>query len=214
MKCIEKQAPPTEWVEHNKPEAWVDQDGNPMNWTYEKDVPHKLKVVLKQSLISEQGGICGYTGLRILIDNSHVEHIKPQNQCVNHEDVDYNNLIAAYPEGGNCEFGAIAKGGWYEAAKFISPLQKECEVAFLYFSNGEVQGQQGNLAAEKTIEVLNLKCSELRRIRKDVIDSIFEIQLTKDDVVKYINALDKRDSDGLFLPFCFVLRYVLQSYLI
>lgn len=214
MKYIEKQAPPPEWIEHNNPEAWVDQDGNPMSWTYEKDVPHELKDLLKQRLISEQGGICGYTGIRILLENSHVEHVKPRNQCINHEDVDYANLIAAYPSGGNCEFGAIAKGGWYEAENFITPLQIECETAFVYIANGEVKGQPDNPAAQKTVEVLNLDCSELRRIRKEVIDSIFEIPLTREEVVNYIKSLDLRDSNGLFLPFSFVLKFVLHSYLL
>ena len=214
MKYIQKRQPPAQWTEFNDPNAWIDQDGNPMNWTYEHDIGHDLREILKRSLVDEQGGICGYTGLRISVEESHVEHIKPQNRCVNHEDVDYNNLIAAYPAGG-CEFGARAKDGWYEENEFISPLHPNCEQAFLYYPDGDIAPRDpANNVAIRTINVLNLKCPAIKKMREGAIEALFERELTRQDVETFILILDQRQEDTGFIPLCFVIKNILQSYMV
>jgi len=214
MKYIQKRQPPAQWTEFNDPNAWIDQDGNPMNWTYEHDIGHDLREILKRSLVNEQGGICGYTGLRISVEESHVEHIKPQNLCVNHEDVDYNNLIAAYPAG-KCEFGARAKDGWYEEHEFITPLQPNCEQAFSYFPDGDISPRNPDHGpAVRTIRELNLWCPALKKIRESAIEAIFERDLSRQELESFITILDQRQEDSLFIPLCFVIKDVLRSYMV
>ena len=92
MKYIRKGPSPRELREWFKPA----EDGRRINRGYD-DMPTNVKNAVKERLLDEQGGLCCYTGMRVSLQNSHIEHFKPQKLCTDHEDVDYMNLLAAYP---------------------------------------------------------------------------------------------------------------------
>ncbi|MBK7994613.1 MAG: hypothetical protein IPK14_14885 [Blastocatellia bacterium] len=78
-------------------EKWKhEQQKKGLSCSYD-NMERSVKNVVHNSLIKEQGSICCYTGIRISVDSSHIEHLKPQTICVGNEDVEYNNLLAAYP---------------------------------------------------------------------------------------------------------------------
>ena len=56
---------------------------------------------VQRALVTEQGSICAYTMIRIGIDSSHVEHLKPQalsrSEGRLEETFDYQNIVACYP---------------------------------------------------------------------------------------------------------------------
>src|SRR5664280_2728308 len=109
MKCIHKTSAPNEYL------TWCQIQknlGTNYNFT---SLPNPEKGILHDTLLSEQGYICGYTMKLITKALSHIEHMKPQHVCLQEGlglDVDYFNMIACYPQKGmksNCRYGAQAK---------------------------------------------------------------------------------------------------------
>src|SRR5579871_3276391 len=100
MKRISKSNPPAELT------RWLRKQKG-LNCTY-GDLPGDVKQALHQKLLKEQGGLCGYTGVRIAEETSHIEHVYPQTLCRIEpgrielygakRDVDYHNVIAAFPK--------------------------------------------------------------------------------------------------------------------
>ncbi len=175
MKYIQKRNAPAElrrWLESQPV-----KDGKPINSGY-GDMPGEVKQVVKQRLLQEQGCLCCYTGLRIDENKSHIEHFKPQTLCVEHEDVDYRNLMAAYPneqherQYGPCKFGAHRKDNWYDQALLISPLHGDCESHFKFDVFGKISPTRGeDSAAVETIHRLGLADSSLTELRRQAIET-------------------------------------------
>lgn len=216
MKHITKQQPPEELIAWTHARA-VDDDGRPMAWGYD-DMPGPVRQSVKNSLLREQGGLCCYTGRRITNDSSHIEHLKPQEICQNHEDTDYNNLLAAYPAWNSpheCPYGAHAKRNWYDQYLFISPIRDDCEVRFRYRFNGKISpARPEDQAACETVIRLNLDHKELKQMREAAIHTtLFEQRLGKNQVKRLMEAMDGRDGDGNFRQFCFAIKQACSEYL-
>lgn len=214
MRRIKKTHPPKKFLE------WFEENKN-LDCSYDALRGTTAHADLKRHLIKEQGFICAYTGLEIKEDNSHIEHIKPQNKCVGNEDVEYRNIVACFPlEGGDESFGygAPIKRGWWEEKVFISPLSDECERRFVFSWSGKIKEYPENEpAAKKTIEILGLSNKKLSEIRKKAIFGFFGLgakakPLSKKDAVRLINFINEFDSSGRLKPFCFVFKYLLPKY--
>ena len=161
MKYIHKSSPPEELREwfHGQPV----EDGRRINCGYD-DMPSNVKNAVKERLLHDQGGLCCYTGVPIDLENSHIEHFKPQSLCTDHEDVDYANLLAAHPSASanRCQFGAHAKDDWYDEQLLISPLHRRCETRFRFDQSGGIASRDGkDAAALETLEHLCLNHSSL-----------------------------------------------------
>jgi uncharacterized protein (TIGR02646 family) len=75
-------------------------------------------------LIAEQGHICCYCGERILQEDSHIEHFKPQADHP-HLELDYFNLLASCQkqlEPKDPKHCGMGKGHWFDDELLISPL--------------------------------------------------------------------------------------------
>ncbi len=59
---------------------WRAGSQNDINYGY-RLVPGELLAEIKNSLIAEQQGLCAYTGIRIDVGRSHIEHLLPQKHC-------------------------------------------------------------------------------------------------------------------------------------
>jgi len=167
MKYIEKRPAPRELREWFNGQPF--EHGRRINCRY-KDMPGGVKTIVKRSLVDEQGSLCCYTGMRIDESNSHIEHLNPQNRREGHEDVEYTNLLAAYPlaEPGSgapqCRFGAHVKAGWYDPELLVSPLDRRCETSFRFDLQGRIiPAHMDDRAAETTIERLKLNDESLVR---------------------------------------------------
>ena len=216
MKYIRKGLPPEELQE------WFDGqpavDGQRINCGY-NDMPSNVKNAVKERLLDEQGGLCCYTGVQINLKNSHIEHLKPQSLCTDHEDVAYTNLLAAYPGAseGRYPFGAHAKADWYDEQLLVSPLHQRCESQFRFNQFGGIASRDGkDTAALETIERLHLNHSSLSDMRRDAIDEALfsdESPLRKEQLQRLIERLYSRDTNGRFPAFCFVIKDVAQDLL-
>ena len=214
MKYIRKGPSPRELREWFKPA----EDGRRINRGYD-DMPTNVKNAVKERLLDEQGGLCCYTGMRVSLQNSHIEHFKPQKLCTDHEDVDYMNLLAAYPGAptGRCRFGAHAKDDWYDDQLLVSPLHQRCETQFRFDESGTViPADEQDAAALETIKRLCLNDSSLREIRKHAIDEALSPgnrRPSKAQLQRLIEGLYSRDTDGQFPPLCFAIKDAAQDLL-
>lgn len=217
MKYISKQAQPQELI------AWIhakatDDQGLPLGWGYD-DMPAAVRQAVKVSLIQEQGALCCYTGRRISANTSHIEHLKPQCECVDHEDTEYTNLLAAYPssEPGTprCSYGAHVKEDWYDAHLFVHPLRPDCEKRFRYRSSGKITpANPQDRGAEATIQRLGLNDPQIVQLRKAAIDSaLYAEELTKTQAQRLLKELDRRDGDRNYREFCFVIKQACEKYI-
>lgn len=202
----------------------------------EKNSPQNLnfdnmpKGQIIKCLIAEQGALCGYTMRRITEATCHIEHIIPQNQD-EEKSIDYNNMIACYPKDGGEKigYGAPQKGGTKInlSQNFISPLSAECGLHFEYTKSGNILPKnKGDIAAQSTIEILNLnadilKDSRLRALAAHGLISLRQARkspFTKNDPlsIKAAERLAVTACDSKFwkeLPeFCAMLRQIAGEY--
>ena len=215
MKYIQKGSTPQElrrWFE-----GQLLPDGQRINCGY-GDMPSDVRAVVKQRLLEEQGGLCCYTGMRVNSENSHIEHFKPQSARIEYEDVDYRNLLAAYPGiSKRCQFGAHAKDNWYDENLLISPIHRGCETKFLFKQSGKIApSDDWDTAAIETIKRLRLNDPSLKEMRQHKIDELLfpdSRPLRKAQIQRIIQRLYDRDNNGQFRSFCFVIKQVAQDLL-
>lgn len=209
MKYIAKGNAPavlTRWFEGQK-----NEQGEYINVTYRMDLPPYVKQIIHQQLISEQGALCCYTGLRITEANSHIEHFFPLHQCHNHEDVDYANLLAAFGTDKKQElFGAHMKAGWYDRVLLINPMRQSCESSFKFDKIGGIKAAHpDNVAAKTTIKKLKLDHPSLIEMRKQAIDSaLYRQQLGIRKLEQLSQSFCSLNQEGKYRPFCFVIAQV------
>lgn len=217
MKYIEKGAQPQELI------AWVrakatDDDSEERQWGY-GDMPSEVRTAIKARLLAEQGGLCCYTGRKITLQGSHIEHLKPQSLCTDHEDTDYQNMLAAHPSSDpgipHCAYGAHARTNWYDALLFVHPLRPNCEQRLRYRDDGRVTPHsQDDEGAVETIRKLRLDHPEIQQMRKQAIyEALFAKQLSEAQVRRLMAAMDERDGNGNFRAFCFVIKQACEKYL-
>ena len=217
MKYITKRPQPQELIAWTRART-VDDNEQEITWTY-ADMPAHVREAVKNNLVAQQGGLCCYTGRRITQRTSHIEHLKPQDQCINHEDTDYQNLLAAYPSSApntpGCEYGAHKKANWYQEELFVHPRRRDCETRFRYRNTGKIVPTDPNdAAAAKTIQKLGLAHPQLEQMRKAAIEAaIYEGKLTKPKAERLLAEMDRRNDQGHFHEFCFVIKQACEKYL-
>ena len=194
------------------------ENGKRLNCSY-ADMPGDVKQTVTQHLLDEQGGLCCYTGQRIADQSSHIEHFKPQSLCANHEDVDYANLLAAYPPGDarRCPYGAHAKGDWYDAELLVNPIRGNCESRFQFNQFGHIRPSDiTDNAAIETIQHLRLDHSLLTDRRRQAIKTALYRKnepVSNAKLRKIIRDDSVRDAKQQFQPFCFVVQQVAAALL-
>lgn len=185
-----------------------------------------LYTIVKESLLDEQGFLCCYTGKRIDLDSSHIEHLKPQSISKENrnagipdfDDVNYQNLLAAFPKKmletdvltgqkkhTECEFGAEARK---DEVLPITPLDDNCEEKFSFNEFGEIKPTNNeDEDAIQTIKLLDLDNPRLKDERKNVIDAILLTEyLTEANVRRNAENAFERDGNRRFKPYCFVIK--------
>lgn len=161
---------------------------------YDSDEFAACRPVLKAELIKEQKGLCAYCCGRITEDKAHNEHIEPRHpgKYASNRTLDYNNIVASC---NNSETCGNKKGNKYDADKFVSPLQEDCEDRFTYYPNGKIIGD------EYTIELLNLNSYELKNARKAVIKALE--CLNKDT----IDTCYMKEENGQYMQYYNVIKW-------
>lgn len=209
MKHIAKGQPPTELAQWYHGQL---VDGHRINCDYD-NMPGEVREAVKQRLLEDQGWLCCYTGIRVSAQSSHVEHLKPQTLCTESEDdIDYRNMLAAYPgdRSPNCEFGAKAKGSWYDEELLVSPLNPHCEAKFRFDQFGRVHpATPHDAAAIETIRHLGLDCGRLTSMRERAIEEMLfdkDRTISKAQLKTIIDNFCKRNHNRQQFPaFCFAI---------
>jgi uncharacterized protein (TIGR02646 family) len=221
MKRIQKKSAPREldrWYRRQPTNA----RGEKINVQY-RDIPPDVHRIVLRSLLREQGWLCCYTGIPLTESGSHIEHLLPRSLCFHGEDIQYKNLLAAYPGPSSagdveCPFGARVKQDWYDRDHFVHPLKPECENRFFYKLSGEiVPSRASHNDATATIDHLKLDHGQLRDLRRSAIEGFLFLDqegLSLTQARRIGNRLRERDRNGHFHPYCFVIEHALKQYIL
>ena len=174
---------------------------------------------LKTALYARQNGLCVYC--EITLENSenqnigsHVDHILPKEK---HPALtfDYDNLVlSCFATGGeikadeqdpapvSCGHAELKRTNNFDESLFIKPTDSNCEHYFSFELDGGVIPHPGMDSsdidkAEHTLEVLNLNCLRLKRLREDTITQLYLIvsELQSDnDVLKRFLTLELQEN--------------------
>jgi uncharacterized protein (TIGR02646 family) len=193
---------------------WFDEqliDGQRINSRFGQ-LDSGVKANLKRLLLQEQGWLCCYTGLSVFENTAHIEHIYPESLSkINgtYEDVDYYNMLAAFPKDGHCAFGAKARE---DDLLPVHPLTPDCEARFRFDTEGHILGNDE--AAEKTIKMLKLQLLDAER--KKSIDKILfpmDVDLTREDFLNFAENYCTPSETGELPQFCYVITCVARDLL-
>ena len=207
MKHIEKQTAPARFIE------WKSGDWSP-NWD-DLSGNSKVREILKDSLLQEQGYICCYCEKSLLDKNGnvdgHFEHVLPRSYKTENgetvgrdQELDYTNIVFS------CQKETLkeeprtcgrSKKDWYDPVRFISPLMPDCEGRFVYRPDGEIISKENNdPSTTETISRLNLNEHRLKRSREEAIDEIFAA-LEEKDFSDFVQKELSKNAKGMFRPF-------------
>jgi hypothetical protein len=222
MRFIQKQSPPPGFFEE-----WIkEQQDTGVNLRF-KLFPNPQKAELVRVLVSEQFGLCGYTGKRIKVDpkTTHIEHLIPQSKCRDDLvaqggvlgrdlccDLDYYNMIAAFTTEGRDQFGACKRGNWFGPG-FIKPTNMIDVERLAYTEDGRVIAK--NISDTHTadfIKALNLDYLNQERESKikALVPTEIEPPLSEDDIKNIIAYCDTPVS-GLLPEYCFAIKAVAEN---
>lgn len=136
--------------------------------TYDSESFFGYREQLRKELVKEQHNLCAYCCCQISDDKAHNEHIEPRNprNGSSTKTLDYSNIVASCNNADRC---GAKKGNDYEVSEFISPLNPECEDTFIYYPDGEMEGN------DYTIGLLNLNSYELKEARKAVYHTLSKL---------------------------------------
>ncbi len=205
--------------------GWRNQMKGTGNEDY-RHMPGNIRADLLDTLVIEQGYLCGYTMRRIDTTTSHVEHIKPESVCRAEKkgsDLDYENLIACHPKKStknNAEFiyGAIYKNNWWDnnGTDFISPLKATCTQSFNFNLKGEIQGL--DTKAKTTVKVLRLDHKSLTDDRKRAIEIfVYDKEgiepISKTKAERILGEICDFNASGEYVEFCVAIKCALEWHL-
>jgi len=187
---------------------------------------------MEAQLLKDQGGVCCYCGCRIPHPTGYPqyirEHVIPREEsrelageysnlllsCRGEKDALGANSLADIPRRMKKHFFHCDKS---KAAKIInvSPLQVDCANHFEYILTGEVY-EDGDKESDD-IKILNLNCTYLQDRRKAAIAALIyddENNLLPDDDMRVIaDALSKRNVNGIFHEYYFVIINIIEGLL-
>jgi uncharacterized protein (TIGR02646 family) len=173
------------FIKHGKPTSHIaaKHKNNTTDWGR---LSSQGKKYASSELSTLQYGLCAYCQIR-LDDSleSHIEHIKPKHA---HPQLTFEwtnlvlsciasaNIPQANSDGGVSCGHSIGKANWNTFdPRFVSPTEPDCERYFEYgVSTGEVYPASDLIEsdlerADYTIELLNLNCRRLKRLRRDIL---------------------------------------------
>ena len=186
------------YIKKNIEPEWLTEykKRNPAD-TYDSDSFLCYKEQLRKELVKEQHNLCAYCCCQINSDKAHNEHIEPRNprKGSSNKTLDYSNIVASCNTPDRC---GTKKGNDYDASKFISPLNPECEDTFIYYPDGKMKGN------DYTIGLLNLNSYELKEARKAVYRTLSKIDRSE------IEMIYCQDDENLF-PFYNVIKWVVKN---
>jgi len=208
MKHIVKQQEPQKFSEWK---AMANENWQP---TY-NDLSGAIKQSVKQALMAEQGYLCCYCERRLMDDDSHIEHFRPQ--CDPHVDpLDYANLLCSCQnriDKGDPRHCGNLKNGWFDEALLVSPLSAGCAERFAYTGDGKIQpANLGDDSAKEMIDRLGLGIPKVNALRKMAIEPFLDDDLSESEMRQFVSAYLQKDAQGRFGEFCTSIHYLFKAY--
>jgi uncharacterized protein (TIGR02646 family) len=174
----------------------------------------KVKNAVKESLMNEQGHICCYCERRVFDRYSHIEHFRPQHDFPE-RDLDYENLhCSCFPDKENvtplhCGPAKDDKqGAKISVEDMISPLDPECESAFVYLLDGKIEAAGDSSHAGNTIKKLRLDCDRLIKMRANAIEPFIDDSLELDEFRRFVESYLEEGENGKFQEFHRTIAYL------
>lgn len=170
-------------------------------------LPNPEKRGLHACLLLEQGFTCCYCGRSVDLDESHIEHFRPQHRFPALE-LDYNNMFAscqrARPAGTPIICGHH-KGEAFDEENFLSPLLDGVDMRFSYALDGRVQARPADIPAQTMIAALALNSGFLVARRRMALAAVFDPQFiasaTRGELGELSASFRRRDTDGKLTSF-------------
>ncbi|MDY4010707.1 MAG: retron system putative HNH endonuclease [Fusobacterium gastrosuis] len=182
MLKVNKRTEPIEFTEYKRKNKIINWD----SYNYE------IKEKLRKNLLEEQEeSRCPYCEIKISLENSHIEHIKPKDKFPAHLS-DYRNLISCCNDNKRC--GASKENKWNDL--FINPVLENPEEYFKYdIKTGKILPTDNSGAkydkANITIEFLNLNESRICDARKNYIIQFLKADLSIRNYLNYYPSLKR-----------------------
>jgi uncharacterized protein (TIGR02646 family) len=212
MRQIRSRSEPVAFTE------WRASSQNDINYGYDL-IPSDLRSAIKDALISDQRGLCAYTGIGIDQDRAHIEHLLPQKHCQpGQEDVAYMNMVSCYPGPNSAyvPYGAVFKADWptrQEQHLFVSPRSAGCEARFMFSIRGKISAAENDVAASETIKPLVLDHHELEGFRREAISATLDALDLPSARKRLARLQDAENGGGRLEPFCFALKQALRKHI-
>lgn len=204
-------------VKQQEPQAFSDWKAMANeNWqpTYE-DLRGDIKQSVKQALMTEQGYICCYCERRLIDEDSHIEHFRPQNDP-QADPLDHANLLCScqnWIEKGEPRHCGNLKNGWFDEQLLISPLSTNCAEQFAYTGDGKIRAANpAHDPARVTIERLGLGIPKVNALREKAIEPFLDDGLSDSDVSKFVSGYLQKDAEGMFGEFWTCIHYLFKAY--
>lgn len=198
-------------------ERWKNKMGDAAHYG---NIPAEIKCILRKSLLDEQNWLCCYCGLSLMVQNTHIEHFRPQSKFRDLQ-LDYRNLHASCngrllhltEYEGVSDFCGHAKKDWFDEKLLISPLDPNCESLFEYGFDGSVRPNHSHIGARETIWRLGLDSYLLRRQREEAINAVFElIDIFNDEELQdMISFLETPDDSNRLPSFSYIMSGLLKT---
>jgi uncharacterized protein (TIGR02646 family) len=173
---------------------------------------------LKSNLMEDQGWVCCYCGRRITLQDSHIEHFRPQSRYAQLT-LEYENLYASCireTEAGTPLHCGHAKKDHFDEDLCISPEDEGCETYFVFTLNGDViPADKNDKRADYMIRLLKLDDGSLRLQRREALGAVFTPEFletaTEEELERLRNVYGLRDGQGMRDSFGHVfVRYIDQ----
>lgn len=174
----------------------------------------RLKQLLLDALMKEQGFICCYCESKLVQGDCHVEHFQPQSDPAV-KDLDYQNLHASclnrLKKGDPRHCGNL-KGNWFHREHLISPQSPDCQTRFSFLGNGAIiPATQDDIVAQETIKQLGLDIAKLSRNRKAVIDTFLDEDLADDEIELLVERYLEPTKDGRFNQYWTTIQQIFSA---
>lgn len=206
-------------VKLHEPQTFLDwKAGANENWqpTY-ADLRGEIKQSVKQALMVEQGYICCYCERRLMDDDSHIEHFRPQSDPQT-DTLDYANLLCSCQDQlmkGDPRHCGNRKEDFFDEQLLISPLDADCAARFSYSGNGEIQpANEDDNSARETIRRLGLDIPKVNALREKAIEPFLDGALSDIELRQFVTGYLQKDSQGMFGEFWTSIHYLFKPYAI
>ncbi|MDR5824231.1 retron system putative HNH endonuclease [Caballeronia sp. LZ043] len=178
------------------------------------------KQALHRALLAEQGWVCCYCGREVTLDDSHIEHFRPQDQFEALQ-LSFENLHASCLKNigaGLPRHCGHAKGNRFDERRIIDPQDATCEKRFVYTALGTITpADPSDEPARYMNELLSLDIPFLRAARAEVLgnalDANFLSTASDEDLSQLRDAFSRPDGDGRLPSFGHVIARYAGQYL-